>query len=178
MRSAAPSDPLAELIEKRRRELQKRIPSILVPHSLSFGGGETTDEFLGLGVPLYVDSIVAQIRAPIDAEQTASSGPVGAWYDTKSNGVVEIRLLQFKGAVDIPIVGFNTVTTMSIPVYAREPAMQLVRQDGNAVDPRRPLIASLRVVWPGKATFLPSAWPVFVDVTTLFLVQAIPRRKV
>lgn len=177
MRSAAPSDPLAALIRKRVLDLQSRTPTILVPASFSATGFGVVpyDNFLGLGVPLYIDSIAMQIRAPIFTEQAATTGPAGVWSSTSSNAVVELQLVQPKGQVDGLNPGFRFISIMRIPTYERDIILQTVQADGNPVDPGLPLLGNVRVVWPNRASQVPPE--VSVDVTVLFAVTAIPRAK-
>jgi hypothetical protein len=175
VRSAAPSDPLAELIEQRRRalrDMRRRTPQIVVARSFSAAGFGSEDVFLGTGLPLYVDAIVATIRAPLDASQPALTGPQGGWSNASSNGVVVIEVFQPHGALDGAAPNIVVVARMEVPVHERATMLRVVRAEGGKVEPLLPLLGRVRVAWPNKEPDLPAAAAVYVDVTVLFAVTA------
>lgn len=176
MRSVAPSDPLTDLIRKRIKELQERVPTIVVPKSFCVSGVETDDEFLGCGMELYVDSIALQIRAPIETEQDPPTAANRKWSDTDANGVLEVELVHPKGAAGLE-VGTKRIALASIPVYERDAMLVTIRSDGNVVDPTLPLFGRARVVWTGKSSALPTDYGVYADVTVLFAVKAEKRKR-
>lgn len=178
MRSVAPSDPLSDLIAKRTSEIRQHVPTIMVTKSCCLSGVETSDEFLSIGMALYVDSIAAQIRAPLDAEQTGIGTGITnrSWSRPDSNGEIVVELVQPEGPASLPLAT-NIVGSVSIPVYQRDAVLQIIRSDGNQVDPQRPLFCRARAVWPLMKSELPVDQPVYVDVTVLFAVQCETKAK-
>lgn len=169
-RSAGSGTYLSDLIRLRRSQLVERDPVILVPRSFAVTTGETSDQFLGLGLPLYLDSLSAQITAPLTSSQSSTTGglPKG-WDQIDSHGVVYIEVYQNLGSA-LTNPGRNLITAMSIPVYERAPRQEIARSSANEIDPQKPLFGRAEVIWPNYALSVP--YPVKVLVTALFAVEA------
>lgn len=164
-RPPLPGNHLQDLIRKRIRDLKVPNPVIYVPRSFAVGRGQSADEFfLGHGMQLYVDSVFAQTWAPPRA--SANSAP---YYDQGHRGQIEVQLRQ---PSIIPAAAEALIYTMQIPVWDREPQMEVVRSAGFEVRPGLPLVGRVRVNLGDVGILHPES---YTQVTVLFAVEALPR---
>jgi hypothetical protein len=162
-------DHLTDLVRQRQREADLPDPWILHPIPVAFEGHEGlagTRKFLAIGMQLYADSIMVQIHAPLTVSESGT-----LLRDPNTKVSLEVKLIHpiFVGAL---AVGEYNACKVTMPGNDLEPRLLDVRGGGNVIDPLKPLLCRVRMIWAFPAvTGIPA--DVSVRVTPLFAIKGI-----
>lgn len=157
MRQHIPGNSVADLIKLRMGQVTQPDPEILYPRSFAIGDGQSDDDaFISVGVPLYIDSIIAQIRNPgqFNLDQLKASWQVILW--------------QPVGGL-LPSTADYLVYTMSLPVDGDVAVLEIVRSAGLQVSPAYPLLGRARLATTEVGILFPVAQAM---VTVMLAVKA------